>query len=177
MTERGGNTLSMSVQGEEVNELLIHWLGSLFVNIAGIDKKLTTLLASYSPAQYSLKELRDQLNRCLLLCIHRVTRGSLQVILDDQTYRLITTQALDDMTDDLMGLIFDKMAVSSSNYLRLHEYSMEVQSLSALKVLYLRFSSFYSSEEYQFLIHIIRSLYPENRYQSWLRKENLSGNI
>ena len=158
----------MPVSREEIASILYPQLGSLFIQVSNIDEEIASRLSSYSPLQQSLTELYDDLNRLLLLRIHRVTHGSLRVILDDHSVRLITTLILDDITDELMGVVFDKMAVFSSNYMRLHEYSMEKQSLSALKTLCLRFSSFYSAEEYQFLIRLIRMLYPEEKYRSWL---------
>ena len=35
--------------------------------------------------------------------------------------------------------------------------------------LYQKYASFFSEEEYQFMIHMMKSLYPKERYQDWLK--------
>ena len=73
-----------------------------------------------------------------------------------------------EITDDLMGLIFDSLTPFSANFIKINDYSMQVQSLNALRVLYQKYASYYSEEELQFMIRMIRTVYPPQRYAAWL---------
>ena len=74
------------------------------------------------------------------------------------------------ITDDLMGVIFDKLTPFSANFIKLNDYSLRVYSLSALRVLYQRYASFYTKEEFDFMVHMIRTIYPPERYAAWLKE-------
>ena len=69
-----------------------------------------------------------------------------------------------------MGVIFDKLTPFSANFIKLNDYSLRVYSLSALRVLYQRYASFYTKEEFDFMVHMIRTIYPPERYAAWLKE-------
>ena len=48
--------------------------------------------------------------------------------------------------------------------------SLRVYSLNALRVLYQRYASFYTKEEFDFMVHMIRTIYPPERYAAWLKE-------
>ena len=70
-----------------------------------------------------------------------------------------------------MGVLFNKLTPFSANFLKLNDYSLRVQSLSALRVLVTRYPSYYTEEQLHFIARMIRSIYPPERYQSWLPPE------
>lgn len=44
-----------------------------------------------------------------------------------------------------------------------------MQSLSALRVLYQKYASYYSEEDLRFLKEMIRRTYPPEKYRDWLK--------
>ena len=87
-----------------------------------------------------------------------------------QTLESLRTGKIAAITDDLMGVIFDKLTPFSANFIKLNDYSLRVYSLSALRVLYQRYASFYTKEEFDFMVHMIRTIYPPERYAAWLKE-------
>lgn len=164
--------MAMPVTREEVESALRPWLGTLFLSANSLTEAVTERMSGYAPYRQSLESLREELEVLLLTKLNALTNGRLTVILDNYHSRRIGQSEIADMTDDLMGLIFDKLTPFSANFVKLNDYSMRVASLSALRVLYQKYASFYSPEEFAFLVGVIKSVYPEERYRAWLRDEN-----
>ena len=68
-----------------------------------------------------------------------------------------------------MGVLFDKLTPFSANFIKLNDYSLRVQSLSALRVLYQKYASFYSEEDLRFLKEMVSRTYPPEKYRDWLK--------
>ena len=118
----------------------------------------------------TLESLRDELESLLLVQLNRLTNGSLTVITDNYHTCRLGTEQIAAITDDLMGVIFDKLTPFSANFIKINDYSLRVCSLSALRVLYQRYGAFYTKEEFDFMVRMIRTLYPPERYAGWLRE-------
>ena len=73
------------------------------------------------------------------------------------------------MIDDVMGLVFDSLTPFSANFTKINEYALHEESLSALRVLYQKYREFFTKEQYDFLVKMIRSIYPPERYAGWLK--------
>ena len=69
------------------------------------------------------KALRDELESLLLVKLNRLTSGSLTVITDNYHTRRLGTGQIAAITDDLMGVIFDKLTPFSANFIKLNDYS------------------------------------------------------
>ena len=119
--------------------------------------------------QAVVNNLRDELEVLLITRLNSLTGGSLTVILDNYRSRRLGQAAIDAMADDLMGVVFDKLSPFSANFLKINDYSMHNASLNALRVLYQKYASFFSPEEYAFMISMIKNVYPEERYRSWMK--------
>jgi len=65
-------------------------------------------------------------------------------------------------------VIFDKLTPFSANFIKLNDYSMRVPSLNALRVLYQKYASYYQPEEFAFMVSVIKGVYPEEKWKSWL---------
>ena len=161
--------MAMPVAREEVERVLRPWLGSLFLSSNDLTALLTERMSSYAPYRQTLESLRDELEVLLLTRLNSFTRGSLTVILDNYHSRRLGRAEIADITDDLMGLIFDKLTPFSANFIKLNDYSMRVPSLNALRVLVQKYASYYSAEEFAFMVGIIKSVYPKEKYQAWLK--------
>ena len=55
--------------------------------------------------------------------------------------KMLSMSLMAEITDDLMGLIFDSLTPFSANFIKINDYSMQVQSLNALRVLYQKYAS------------------------------------
>lgn len=164
--------MAMPVTKDEVESVLRPWLGTLFLSANNLCDLLTERMGAYAPYRQSLESLRDELEVLLLTKLNSLTNRTLTVILDNYHSRRLGQSEMAAMTDDLMGLIFDKLTPFSANFVRLNDYSMRVASLNALRVLYQRYAAFYSPEELAFLVHVIRNVYPEAAYRSWLKDDS-----
>ena len=90
------------------------------------------------------------------------------VRLDDGRLLRVRMQDLPDVADAAMGALFEGMTVYSVNYQTLKDYSLRTGSLSAMRVLYLRYGAFQPPEEKALMARIIRERYPRERYAAWL---------
>lgn len=160
--------MAMPITVAEVERVLKPWLGSLFVSSNTLAETLAERMRAYAPYRQTLESFRDELETLLLTRLNGLTNGSLTVVLDNYHSRRLSMSLMAKITDDLMGLIFDSLTPFSANFIKINDYSMQVQSLNALRVLYQKYASYYSEEELQFMIRMIRTVYPPQRYAAWL---------
>ena len=66
--------------------------------------------------------------------------------------------------------IFEKLTPFSANFIKLNDYSLHVASLNAMRVLYEKYASYFAPEELAFMVSVIKSVYPEERYRDWLKE-------
>lgn len=163
--------MAMPVERAEVERVLRPWLGSLFLSSNPLVDWLTERLSGYAPYRQTLESLHDELEVLLITKLNSLTQGSLTVILDNYRSRRLGKAEVAEMTDDLMGLIFEKLTPFSANFIKLNDYSLRVPSLNALRVLYQKYASYFSREEFAFMVSVIRSVYPEEKYRAWLKPE------
>ena len=161
--------MAIPVSAREVEHVLRPWFGTLFLSSNTLAEAVAQRLAAYAPYRQSLESLRDELEAMLLTQLNRFTNGSMTVICDNYHSRRLGMEQLSALTDDLMGVIFDKLTPFSANFIKLNDYSLRVHSLNAFRVLYQRYASFYTQEEFAFLTRMIRTIYPPESYASWLR--------
>ncbi len=162
--------MAMPIGNDEVERVLRPWLGSLFVASNDLAQTIAERLRAYAPYRQTLESLRQDLETLVLTRLNSLTNRSLVVILDNYHSRKLSLSIICDITDDLMGLIFDKLTPFSANFVKLNDYSMHVASLNALRVLYQKYASFYTQEEFDFMVRIIKTVYPPQRYESWLKE-------
>ena len=162
--------MAMPVGIEEVERVLRPWLGSLFVNANPLAEEVAEYLRSYAPYRQTLEELRNELESLLMRKLNALTNRSLTVILDNYHSRRLNMSVIADITDDLMGLIFDKLTPFSANFIKLNDYSMRTPSINALRVLYQKYASYFSPEEFSFMLSVIKGVYPPEKYEGWLRE-------
>lgn len=153
---------------DDVNDALKPWLGALFLMSTPLSQELSYQMMQYSPVRETFEQLRERLEQHILVRINKLTRSSMCIMVENYQTKRLSLRDIEYMTDDLMGLMFDRLSPFSSNFEKLNEYALQHESLAALRVLYQKYSSYFSEEEYAFMIHMIKNLYPKNRYQAWL---------
>jgi hypothetical protein len=154
---------------DDVNDALKPWLGALFLMSTPLSQELSYQMMQYSPVRETFEQLRERLEQHILVRINKLTRSSMCIMVENYQTKKLSLRDIEYMTDDLMGLMFDRLSPFSSNFEKLNEYALQHESLAALRVLYQKYSSFFSEEEYRFMISMMKSLYPKERYQDWLK--------
>lgn len=160
--------MAVPVSHAALEAVLRPWLGSLFLSSNPMLMNLAGLLQSYAPYKQSLEDLRDDVERFLVTNISGYTRGTMQVLNDRYKTQRLNAGNIRWITDEVMGVLFDCLTPFSANFIKLNDYSLRVQSLSALRVLYQKYSSFYSLEELNVMIAFIKRTYPPENYREWL---------
>ena len=160
--------MAVPISPMALENVLRPWLGSLFLSSNPTLPNLARLLQSYAPYKQSLEDLRDDVESFLVTNISGYTRGTMQVLNDHYRTQRLNAGNIRWMTDEVMGVLFDCLTPFSANFIRLNDYSLRVQSLSALRVLYQKYSSFYSPEELNMMITFIKRTYPPENYREWL---------
>lgn len=161
--------MAIPVGQEDVERTLRPWLGTLFLSSNTLAASVTGLMGAYAPYRQTLEDLRDEMETFLLTRLNRLTNGSMTVVSDNYRSRRLGSEQLAAITDDLMGVIFDRLTPFSANFIKLNDYSLRVYSINALRVLYQKYASYYTNEELAFMVHMIRTIYPPSAYSSWLR--------
>ncbi len=160
--------MAIPVMREELERVLLPLLGSTLMDSCPLAEDLTGLLRTYAPYKQGLEDFRDMVEAQLATLLKRYTHGSMLVIDDRYQPIQLGPEQLRRLTDEVMGVLFDKLTPFSANFLKLNNYSLRVQSLSVLRVLVTRYASFYNEEELHFMADMIRGIYPPERYADWL---------
>lgn len=161
--------MAVPIVREELEMALQPWLGSLFLDSNLLLTRLTQRMSAYAPYRQTLESLRDEVESMLLTGINRYTHGSMMVLNDRYRTIKLNSEHIKWITDDAMGVLFDKLTPFSANFIKLNDYSLRCQSLSALRVLYQKYNSFYTKEELDFMVGMIKRIYPPEKYRSWLK--------
>jgi len=160
--------MPIPVNPDDVNDVLKPWLGTLFLMSTPLSQELAYQMMHYAPAGETFAQLRERLEHQLLVSISRLTHSSMCIMVENYRTKRLTLGEIETMTDDLMGVIFDRLSPFSSNFERINEYALRHASLAALRVLCQKYASYYSAEEYAFMVQMIKKLYPRECYQAWL---------
>ena len=161
--------MAIPVDVKDVERVLRPWLGSLLLTSSTLVADIACVVMEYSPYRLTLPQLRDCLAHDLLTGINRITGGNMCVVQDNYRTKRLTLRDMQWMTDDVMGLVFDSLTPFSANFTKINEYALHEESLSALRVLYQKYREFFTKEQYDFLVKMIRSIYPPERYAGWLK--------
>jgi len=153
---------------DNVNDALKPWLGALFLMSTPLSQELSYRMMQYSPVRETFEQLRERLEQYILVRINKLTHSTMCIMVENYKTKRLSLRDIEYMTDDLMGLMFDRLQPFSSNFEKLNEYALRHESLAALRVLYQKYASYFTQEEYAFMIRMIKNLYPKERYREWL---------
>lgn len=156
------------ISNKEIRLTLIPWLGSSIITNSSISEKLGTMLNNFDIEKHSFNYLYNKIFKNLMLIISNFTKNNV-IVLDNNVKVQCTEQDIKDMSDDVLGLLFNALDINNTNFLKLNQYAINKHSLSALKCLYLNFNIFFSSNDEKAQIkRLIISLYPKHCYEDWL---------
>ncbi len=163
--------MAIPVEVKDVERVLRPWVGSLLLSSSTLASEIACVVMEYAPYRHTLTQLKDCIAHDLLTGLNRVTGGNMTVVQDNYKTRRLSLRDMEWMTDDMMGLVFENLTVFSANFAKLNDYALREESLSAMRVLYQKYRSFFTEEQYAFLVKMIKSIYPVERYAMWLKAE------
>ena len=161
------------IESWHVREALRSRFGSALVDIPGIWDRAASLLQRYAPYRDTFADLASRLEDVLFNTVYEQLGPSMGVQMDNGTVRRIRSAELKDAADDVMGVLFDQLKVYSVTYDALHDYCMATGSLSAMRVLYTRYTEFMPASERKIMARIIRDSLPREDWENWLDPEDL----
>ncbi len=161
--------LAIQINEEQVMRAMRPHVGMRLLTASTLVPETARFLQSYAPLRLTLEEMHDRLLDGLTARLNNLTRQTLRVMLDDGARVQLTEEKLDELADDVMGVLFESLTPFSANFVKLNDYSLHVRSLSVLRVLYTDYSSFFSDDEFAFLVRTIKRIYPPQRYCDWMR--------
>ena len=160
--------MAIPIALQDVERVLRPWVGTTFLSANSFGAELTQKLQEHAPYRQTLLDLRADVESYIVTKLSRLTNGSMCVMLDNYRTVRLTLQDVQWMTDDVMGVLFERLTPFSMNFEKLNDYALHVESLAALRVLYQKYAPFFSEEEFRFLVNMIQKLYPACRYETWL---------
>jgi hypothetical protein len=160
--------VAIPVDEQAVKRALTPWLGSMLFAAVPLAENIAAVAREYAPYKQTLPQLREAVEHVLFADLSRFTGGKMCIVLDDYSTRRLRLKDMQCMADEVMGLVFDTLSPMAANFTRLNDYALHEESLSALRVLYQKYRSFFSEEQYAFLIQMVKKIYPRERYEAWL---------
>ena len=160
--------MAVPVGSQDVERVLRPWLGTLFLSSSTFLQRLVKMLQEYAPYRQTLEDFHRALEGFIITNLKRLLGGDMSVMLDNYSTARIGLLEIEWMTDDVMGVLFDRLTPFSANFTKLNDYSLHVESLAVMRVLYQKYENFFTQEEYLFLKDMIRRTYPVYRYETWL---------
>lgn len=160
--------MPMPIPTEAVRQALVCTLGSEVVQQTRLADTAASLLRAYSPYRATLMKLNEGLCNRLFNDLYALLGPRMTVRLDNGQLRRIPLQALPEIADDVMGVLFDAMTITPDHQQALTEYAMHQTSLAAMRVLLLKYGAGMAEMEKDILRRIIRDNYPPEKYASWL---------
>jgi len=156
------------IRTASVQQALIPRLGSALMLNTSLAEHAANALRSFSPYKSTLEELLALVTRRLQDDLQAILGPSMTVRLDDGRLHNILLSELPELADEVMGVLFDAMTITPGNEAALKYYAMQQLSLSALRVLLLKYDRSQSEDEKFIMRRIVRDNYPPERYSSWL---------
>lgn len=160
--------MPMLIRTASIQQALIPRLGSALMLNTSLAEHAANALRSFSPYKGSLEELAELVTQRLYSDLSTILGPGMTVRLDDGSLRCLRAADLPELTDDVMGVLFDAMTISPANEAALKYYAMQQTSLSALRVLLVKYDRSQSEDEKFIMRRIVRDNYPPERYSSWL---------
>ncbi|MCE5342806.1 MAG: hypothetical protein LLF96_04350 [Eubacteriales bacterium] len=166
--------MAIPVDVQAVERVLRPWLGSMLLSAMPLVGDIADIMREYAPYKQTFAQLKEAVEHVLFTDLSHATGGGMCIVLDDYSTRRLKLKDMQSITDDVMGLVFDSLNPFSANFVRLNDYALHEESLSALRVLYQKYHAFFTEEQFTFLVQMIRKIYPPERYEAWLKEPHSS---
>jgi len=160
------------IRADAVAAVLRPWLGAAFIAGCDICERAAVLMSGFDSANGSLEGLAADLNALVFRTLRSGTRGDMRVLLDDGRVIRVRLDDVDQMADEALYLALRCLPRSAWQYARLRQFAMTHESLSALRALYVDFTSFQTEDELRLIARTARSCHPPYRWRGWLGEQD-----
>lgn len=152
----------------QIEIILQPWLGPrLCEALFPLFEEIAALLNSYAGSTPP-ESLAAQIDSMLFQAVRMKTGKKMLMELPDGGFVRIQVEDFSVMADELLFPVFASFPVDQQHFSLLKEYSLRASSLSALRVLYTRFSRLQTREELDAIALVARKCYPAFRLRGWL---------
>ena len=158
------------VTDDQVRAALQPLLGSGITLGTPLCTELAEAMRSFVSFRETYDDLAERMQSIVFNTLYETLGERMTLRLDDGRQTRIRMSDIPLIADEALGVMFDHLDVYLVSFTKLKEYSMRSGSLSAMRVLYQRFSGYQTPEEQALMIRIIKENNPPERYRSWLRE-------
>ncbi len=142
---------------EQIGNLFRSYFALEPEDLGNLAEEAAALLHSWSAYREPLSGLYNRLNNLLFDCFYSLLGPSMTLRGRDGHTRRVTLSRLADLTDDLMGLLFETFRPAyAAHYERLHAYWMETGSPAAVRCLYSRYADLLPPRERSMMEMVMR---------------------
>lgn len=142
-------------------------LGSALTLAPGFADPIASLLRAYAPSVDSFSDFSHRLEDLLFNLLYEFLGPGMTVFLDDGTSRRILLADLPSLADEALYPLFASLPLEQATVRRLQDWWITAGSWSALRALYLVFSSFLPGPELELIERIARENVPASRQCLW----------
>lgn len=162
------------IDAESLRLALRSDLGDVLTRDAGLTEGAAGLLRSFGAWRDDYADLARRMEEYLFNAVYDRVGPGMTFPLGDGTFRRLMMSDLPALADAALFPFFDSLSVTHDHFVRLHAYWMDAGSLSALRALYLNFSSLLSPQEASLIERIVRENVPPAQQNEWFRGKDES---
>ena len=152
----------------QVTELMVPWLGTdLTAAMMPAAEDAARCLNAYT-IRREISDLFRELDSLMFRAVHYYTQGAMLVSLPDGGRVRMRLDDIATLADELLFLALADLPVDKKHLQAVQQYSLEKDSLAALKALYLHFPALQTQQEIEAIAGLIRRCYPAFRWRLWL---------
>ena len=158
------------VTDDQIRAALTPFLGSEVALDTSLCAELGEAMRSFVSFRETYDDLAEHLQSIIFNTLYETLGERMTLRLDNGQNARIRMSDIPVIADEALGVMFDHLDVYLVTFTKLKEYSMRSGSLSAMRVLYQKYSSYQTPEEQALMIRIIKESNPPERYRSWLHE-------
>ncbi len=162
--------MALTISAKEVYDTLFPWFGEGFLHHSDVVIHVQNALNTFPQREGNFSLLQEKIEKILFMDLYRFSNATMTVIVNQQSYRIHSSN-FSYIADDVLGLYLCSLKSTPLHFELIKRYSMEQESLAALKALYLYYDHLQSAEEVAVIKRMIIGIYPPWRYENWIEKK------
>jgi len=156
---------------QDIRDILCPRLGSELLSFCSLQQNLFALLNRFDAGFDDYGTFVERLDSMIFETVHSLTKANMYVRLDNGHIVRVYVDDCSVMADKLFYLVLRDVPCTPYFFNKLHEHAMHVSSLATMRVLYEKFSSYYTAEQLEAEASTIRTCYPAALWRDWLKEK------
>ena len=162
--------MALTISTDQVYEALVPWFGQSFLHHSDVVSHVQKALHYFTQREGNFFVLHEKVEKILFMELYRFSNGTMTVMVNQQSFRIHSSN-FTYIADDALSLYLCALKPTPLHFELIKRYSMEQESLAALKALYLYYDHLQTFEEEAVIKRMIIGIYPPWRYEKWIEKE------